>query len=287
VIDLCPVGALLSRSFFYRSRVWYLQATSSVCPGCARGCAVDLWHRKPEWKLLALDPRRNVTIERVTPRENPAVNGRWICNKGRDLARIFERPRALQAMRKGQPVDLTDAIAAARRLVDAARHPVALVSSWGSNEELAAFRSLLGERFTAYVKDDHVPAPGEPLQDDFLIRADKNPNGTAARALYASLPKDPTAALEGADLMLVWGEGFALDRLPPTARCVLLDAYAQPEHAAADVFIPLSIQTERRGHYTNFAGVVSAFEPCFPKPPTAMDAEALFATLAARAEAPA
>ena len=57
VVDLCPVGALLSRSFLHRARVWYLEPTPSVCPGCARGCTVDLWHRKPEWKLNALDPR--------------------------------------------------------------------------------------------------------------------------------------------------------------------------------------------------------------------------------------
>ncbi len=58
VIDLCPVGALLSRSFFYQTRVWYMDATPSVCPGCERGCTVNLWHRKREWKLNSLDPGR-------------------------------------------------------------------------------------------------------------------------------------------------------------------------------------------------------------------------------------
>ena len=103
VVDICPVGALLSRSFLQKSRVWYLKPTASVCPGCARGCTVNLWHRKPEWKLRALDPQQNVSIARVTPLENPAVNGPWICNKGRDLAQIFERTRALQPMQKGKP----------------------------------------------------------------------------------------------------------------------------------------------------------------------------------------
>ena len=40
------------------------------------------------------------------------------------------------------------------------------------------------------------------------------------------------------------------------------------------------MQTERSGHYTNFAGVVSRFEACFEKPATVADAEALFAALA-------
>ena len=162
VIDICPVGALLGKQFLHKARVWYLKATPSVCPGCSRGCTVDLWHRKPEWKLNALDPRENTAIARVTPRENPAVNGPWICNKGRDLAQIFERPRAQSAMLKGQPTSLADAIAAARRLIVQARRPAALVSNWGSNEELVAFEAALGGRLDCIVKSDWQPVPGEP-----------------------------------------------------------------------------------------------------------------------------
>jgi NADH-quinone oxidoreductase subunit G len=282
VVDICPVGALLSRSFLYKSRVWYLQATPSVCPKCARGCNVNLWHRKAEWALRALDPRKNVAIERVTPRDNPAVNGPWMCNIGRDLPQLLERPRALQAMCGGAPVATAAALEAARRLVGGAKHPVALVSSWASNEELAAFRAALGTRFAAFVKRDRAPQPGEVVEDDFLIRADKNPNTTGALALFPRAD-DATAPLPpDTDLLLVWGEGFDPSRCPPGARTILLDGWSQPGHAAADVFIPLSIQTERRGTYTNFAGVVSAFEACFTKPAAALDAASLFAALAAR-----
>ena len=49
------------------------------------------------------------------------------------------------------------------------------------------------------------------------------------------------------------------------------------------MFLPISIQTERHGHYTNFQGVVSAFQPCFERPAGATDAEALFKALAAPA----
>jgi NADH-quinone oxidoreductase subunit G len=282
VVDICPVGALLSRRFFYQSRVWYLESTPSVCPGCARGCTVNIWHRKQEWRLHALDPRQNTSIARVTPLENEAVNGPWICNKGRDLALIFERPRAEEPMLKGKPVALADAVAAARRLIDAAKHPVALVSSWGSNEELAAFNRALGGRLAAFVKEDWKPAPGERVEDDLLIRADKNPNTAAARALWPPLPNPPAPAIPaGTDLVLIWGEGFGFGGVPATAKTIFLNAYLQPENGHADVFFPVSIQTERAGHYTNFEGVVSAFAPCFPKRPGVVDAEAVFAALAA------
>jgi NADH-quinone oxidoreductase subunit G len=280
IVDLCPVGALLSRQFLHKARVWYLQPTPSVCPGCARGCTIQVWHRKQEWQLNALDPRQNASIDRVTPLENPAVNGPWICNKGRDLARLLERPRALQAMLKGAPATLDAALDAARQLIGAARRPVAFVSSWGSNEELDAFRERLGTLFECHVKPDRVPEPGERIEDDLLIRADKNPNGTYARRLFGERPLDFPA---GTDLVLAWGEGTDFAALPRGVPVILLNAWLAPENGHADVFLPTTIQTERSGHYTNFDGHVSAFEPCFAAPPGVLHAADLFRALAAPA----
>jgi NADH-quinone oxidoreductase subunit G len=285
VIDLCPVGALLSTQFLHKARVWYLKATPSVCPGCERGCTVNVWHRKTEWKLQRLDPKHNARIDRVTPLENPAANsnqGPWICNKGRDLAQIFERARAEPAMHKGRSVELQSAIESARALIAAARNPVALVSSWASNEELAAFHAALASRMACYVKPDWQAVPGERIEDELLIRPDKNPNTTAARALYLGLPARTSDAFPpDTDLVLVWGEGFSFAQLPPNAKIVYLNSWLQPENGHADVFLPISVMTERSGHYTNFQGVVSAFEACFAKKAGVVDAEALFAALGA------
>ena len=278
VIDICPVGALLSRSFLHQARVWYLEPTPSVCPGCARGCNVQLWHRKPEWRLKGLDPRHNTRIQRVTPLENPRVNGPWICNKGRDLGELLERPRAEQALQKGAGVTMMQAIEAARALIAASTRRIALVSSWASNEELRAFQNALGAWFTSFVKPDHLPAEGEVVEDELLICADKNPNSRAAQALFGSHPPEIP---DEADLVLIWGEGVDFAQLPRGAKILFLGSWLLPENGHADVFIPLSIQTERRGHYTNFEGVVSAFEPCRNRPEGVIDAETLFPLLAA------
>lgn len=283
VIDLCPVGALLSRDFLYKTRVWYLQATPSVCPGCERGCTINLWHRKPEWLVKSLDSVKNTSIDRVTPLANPRVNGLWICNKGRDLAKSFERPRAAQAMCKGRPVALETALAEAKSLLQRARQPVALVSNWASNEELAAFKLHLGPAMTCFVKEDRRPEPGEVLQDDLLIRADKNPNTAGARALFGA---KTILFPDGTDWVLVWGEGFDFAALPRGAKIIFLGSYLLPENGHADVFLPVSIQTEREGSYTNFEGVVSRFGRCFAKPAGVVDAVALFAALAGSREVP-
>ena len=284
VIDICPVGALLSKPFLHKARVWYLQPTPSVCPGCERGCSIHIWHRKSEWKLKSLDAKQNARIDRVTPRESAAAEstiGPWICNKARDLAKTFERARALEPMLKGRPVALDTALAEARRLMALAQRPVALVSSWASNEELAVFAATIAPRFACHVKSDQAAEAGEVLQDDLLIRAYKNPNGTAARALFPALPADPKAAFPAdCDLVLVWGEGFNFAALPPQARIVYLNSWLQPENGHADAFVPISVMTERGGHYTNFLGEVSAFSACFARPAGVVDAAEVFQALA-------
>ena len=101
-----------------------------------------------------------------------------------------------------------------------------------------------------------------------------------ARKRFPALPEDAAAALPAdTDLVLVWGEGFSFAQLPPTAKVIYLNSWLQPENGHADVFLPISVQTERSGRYTNFQGVVSAFEACFEKKPGVADAQALFAAL--------
>ena len=282
VIDICPVGALLSKQFLHKSRVWYLKATPSVCPGCSRGCTVDIWHRKPEWRFNALNPRENTAIARVTPRENPDVNGPWICNKGRDLAQIFERPRAEQALLRGRPVALDDAIGEARRLLAAARRPLALVSNWGSNEELTAFKETLAGQMRCQVKTDWLPQPGERIEDDILMPA-------PIRIRTPAWPLNCSAHRRLRPAMPTWCSYGARAAISPTFRAgvpvILLGSHLAPENGHADVFVPISIQTERAGSYTNFDGIVSRFEPIVRKADGVAHAAQLFARLGAALEA--
>ncbi|MEY2896285.1 MAG: hypothetical protein RL669_554, partial [Pseudomonadota bacterium] len=282
VVDICPVGALLSRQFLYRSRVWYLEPTPSVCPGCARGCHVNLWHRKREWALREVGKDENLRIQRITPRPCEEVNGDWMCNTGRDLVAYYERPRAASPLLKGAPASAIEALARARELLRAAQRPVAVVSGWASNEELAAFRAAFGSRLGCVLKTDRPAAPGEPVADEVLIRADKNPNTRGVQEALGPLAPEVPA---DADLLLVWGEGYDLAKAPRGARLILMSAFLAPENGHADVFLPLSLPIERAGHWTNEAGVTSRFEPCFAPPAGVLHAESILAQLASHEEA--
>src|ERR1700733_5120126 len=69
-VDICPVGALTSKDFRFKMRVWFLKETKSVCTSCATGCNITIGSREEK-------------IQRYEPRENDAVNSCWMCDSGR------------------------------------------------------------------------------------------------------------------------------------------------------------------------------------------------------------
>jgi len=69
-IQICPVGALTSAKYRFRSRPFDLISTPSACEHCASGCA------------LRTDVRRNTVMRRLAW-DTPEVNEEWNCDKGR------------------------------------------------------------------------------------------------------------------------------------------------------------------------------------------------------------
>ena len=136
-------------------------------------------------------------------------------------------------------------------------------------------------RCTVFIKRDHQPLPGEVVEDDFLIRADKNPNTAGARAVFGAQADQPVQFAPDTDLVLVWGEGCNFADLPRGVPIVSLQSYIAPENGFADVFIPISHQPERSGTYTNGDGATRAFTRCVPKAPAVQDAADVFHALAA------
>ena len=68
-MEICPVGALTSATYRFRSRPWDNRAVRSVCPHCGCGCATTLNIRGEE-------------VTRTRPREHAEVNDIWLCDKG-------------------------------------------------------------------------------------------------------------------------------------------------------------------------------------------------------------
>ncbi|MGW7429200.1 NADH-quinone oxidoreductase subunit G [Streptomyces sp. NPDC054861] len=69
-IQICPVGALTSAAYRFRSRPFDLVSSPSVCEHCAGGCATRTDHRRGK-------------VMRRLAAEDPEVNEEWVCDKGR------------------------------------------------------------------------------------------------------------------------------------------------------------------------------------------------------------
>lgn len=277
VVSICPVGALLSRDFLYKSRVWYLEPVRSVCTGCARGCSINIWKRTHHWQVRGLGAEKNRMVYRVTPFDNPTINGPWICNKGFDLPKeLMKRPRVLAPKVHGATVGLEETIGEAKRLIAQAEKPAILVSAQAANEELTACKQAFGERFTVYTRQDVAPEKGEVIEDQILIKADKNPNGKRVQELFGDKPYNPAG---GHDLIIVWGEGVKLSTLG-SATIIQLASFEEPQDKPADILIPISTFMEKKGSFTNFEGKANCFEQVFEKPELVQHAGELFGRLA-------
>ncbi|MET9590806.1 NADH-quinone oxidoreductase subunit G [Streptomyces sp. NPDC006516] len=69
-IQICPVGALTSAAYRFRSRPFDLVSSPSVCEHCAGGCATRTDHRRGK-------------VMRRLAANDPEVNEEWLCDKGR------------------------------------------------------------------------------------------------------------------------------------------------------------------------------------------------------------
>ncbi len=86
-VDICPVGALTSKDFRFKQRVWYLKDSPSVCNGCSTGCNVKMYYNKEGFF-------------RVRPVFNEKVNGHWMCDEGRDVYKYINKEHRNLTLRK-------------------------------------------------------------------------------------------------------------------------------------------------------------------------------------------
>ena len=73
-IDICPVGALTSGTYRYKTRPWEMNHVSTVCTHCADGCKVTLGLRQVEG---------SAEIIRADNRDKSGINNDFLCAKGR------------------------------------------------------------------------------------------------------------------------------------------------------------------------------------------------------------
>ncbi len=276
--DLCPVGALTSKDFRFKMRVWFLKSANSVCDLCSTGCSIRI-------------DQNHDRIYRYVPRRNSAVNASWMCDEGRLSYKRVGAPARLEspllrddnrlvAIPWEKALDI-----ASRRIREAREHPseiLAIATPAVTTEELYTFgrfaRAVLSTPNIDYRVSSTNERPGE-MEDDVLRRKDRFPNSRGAEFL-ALLPQAGGVSLAeaaGRTFRLVYVLGADRiaegDRLG-TIRQILERAGTVIAHSAheadllefADLVFPVTMAAEKRGTLVNHQGRVQRVEPAVSPP---------------------
>ncbi|HEY7240964.1 MAG TPA: 2Fe-2S iron-sulfur cluster-binding protein [Burkholderiales bacterium] len=267
VVDLCPVGSLLSKDFLHKARAWELDKTASICTGCSQGCNITL------------DTRDEVVV-RVRPRPNLEVNRYFICDHGRMHYKWMNRGDRIEAplvRRDGElkATDWDDALARVQAILrGASGKAVALVSAGASSEALALGKRLLSAfSWTGafqVVMGEEAPLAGVP---NLALRAERAPNAKGAENL--GYTREYTRALEAAKTAAVVLVLDDADCAVETNGALIYMGTVLGDSAPcrrADVILPITNVAEEEGTFTNRDGRDQRYHQAKPAPGMAQPA---------------
>jgi NADH-quinone oxidoreductase subunit G len=252
VIDLCPVGALLSKDFLNKARAWELDRAASICPNCTQGCNVTMETRENQ-------------IVRMRPRPNEDVNAFFMCDWGRLNYRWMNEGNRLELpmVRRGDslaPVSWEVAITAAARALNGKKIFVA-ASPMLSNEALFLLTELMdgGTGVFRVTEGDEAPLAGVK---DLALRRERAANVHGAQALGFKKSADLLSGLKQGDVLVVAGEdlaGIDAAALGRAGDVVIIGSVLAKAAAKASVALPIANFSEEEGTVTNLRGRVQRF----------------------------
>ena len=173
---VCPVGALTTKDFRFKARVWFLRTAPSVCQGCATGCNAHLDY----------DPRYNKAY-RYRPRDNEQVNKYWMCDEGmltyKRGARGARRSRpSVGRARRSRRRQALDAVKSALRRACRRSRSRSSLGAQHSLEDNWALREL-GAVLIGATQLLLRRARPTATRTTILIHRDKNPNTRGVQQL--------------------------------------------------------------------------------------------------------
>ncbi len=251
VVDLCPVGSLISKDFLHKARAWDLDKAPSICTGCSQGCNTTI------------DLRDNVVV-RLRPRPNLEVNRHFICDTGRMNYRWMNRGDRIEAplIRDGARHVAGDWDAALSRLAELVRDgrgpAVLLASAAASTESLGLMKRLLargGRPLTAAVRipqGEEAPLAGIP---NLALRKERAPNGDGALLLGYTTDWNRAVQAASAAALVVLLDVDLTDAEVATiggaAAVVVLGSRTGQELAGAHLVLPVTTVAEENGTFVN------------------------------------
>lgn len=277
VVDVCPVGAMTSKDFRFKMRVWFLKKSKSICTESSVGVNTTVWSREGK-------------IYRITPRENDAVNVAWMSDSGRMLYKTVEAETRLTGFRRGESEVTFD---------EAADAALALLKN-GASAFVASGKMSVEEQFVlkslaAAVDGNVYLAKTLGENDAMLISEDRTPNRRGA--LVTGLVKDFDSAevsalaakIDADEVKTVFVCGEDLSALGLTEEqikkvdIVYLGTQKNATSEEASVVLPSRTVFEKAGTFINQEFRLQKFEAAIPGIKGTESDLTILSTLAARA----
>jgi NADH-quinone oxidoreductase subunit G len=250
VVDLCPVGSLISKDFLHKARAWDLDKTASICPGCTQGCNITI------------DTRDDVVV-RLRPRPNLQVNRYFICDYGRMNYRWMNRGDRIEAplIRDGGRHVATDWDAALDRLGQLVRGTsgtaLILASGRASTESLGLVRRMLDRlKVTAAIQvpiGEEAPLAAVP---NLALRPERAANLVGAQLLgYTTDWASALRELAGAGLIIILDADLSQADQEMIAAApgsvVLLGTIFTEGLRSTELILPVTTMAEENGTFVN------------------------------------
>ncbi|MCB0728960.1 MAG: (2Fe-2S)-binding protein [Ignavibacteriae bacterium] len=270
VIEICPVGALTSKEFRFKSRVWEMSFTDTICPGCSKGCN----------SIMGV---RNNKILRIEPRENLAVNDYWLCDWGRLNTTAFVNDEELRI--KSPQIKLNEASSENEELIDvnwdeAISKTVSHLKNYEGSEVMfvASAFSTLEDNYTLkkfakeiFNSDNifYIPNIDENFSDELLRRSDKTPNANGLKLLgIKPYSQEITDKLASGKIKMIYILNDDLLRMPGAEEFIknietnvhqisIHNKYSEN----ASIVLPTSTYAEINGTFVNFENRIQRLRP--------------------------
>ncbi|BFU78697.1 2Fe-2S iron-sulfur cluster-binding protein [Arcobacter sp. 15-2] len=249
VVDLCPVGALTSKDFRFKQRVWFMETFDAICGGCAKGCNISVDHRKEKYK--------NDEIFRFRPRANKAVNGWFMCDEGRlsyhnENENRFEIPRL-----ENEISDFKNVMTHIFKYISTVKEIFFVLSPSLSTEEMKNLQNL-ASKLNANISGYSPDTIDENFEDDYLRENDKSANRKTFKEL--GIAEDETtfkSNLEKAKLVVVVDNSYFEKNLEllNDKKVISLFSHLNQTIEKSNVAMPIASFYEKSGTYTNVDGI--------------------------------
>ena len=273
VVDICPVGALKSKDFLFKSRPWFMKTVNTVCAGCSVGCNITL-------------DFKDDGVYRLKPRYHEHINQHWMCDDGRLGYHYVNSEDRLQTPMKRVdgslvPTSWADAFGMILEKLSAVdSESMAIVgSSQITNEENYLLRKLADQLDVGTVGIFGRNLGDEYVYPKFTIEADKNPNTRGAKDM---LCQGENEVLEGEPLWTgLSGKEFVYlvngtperpidetecDVLEKIGFLVVQDVLLSEVSELADIVLPGATFAEKDGCFTNSQGWVQRIRKSISAP---------------------